>query len=191
MEATEAEKQETLEIVAPFMRREVVNELCSGRHWETYRERKLAMLRRQIAFGIFGQRMIARHNATCQARTVDGLGQWKATIDPDLYFAAIEKYGYGCWRDKDFLNHTLRHTPEIRAPRPAQRTFVVNGFKDGDGLPTSRSGRGRPGSNNSRRRDGPDSPDQASRNTGAADVGAGDSAKREQLPGRPGPGGFS
>jgi hypothetical protein len=125
----ESQATERLEILAPFLSKSVLNELCSGRHWAEYRERRIQVLQGQVQFGIFAQNRIARYTSRCSTRFVEGLGQWKACIDPDLYFAARAKYGEDCWKDKDFLNDTLKKTPECRVPAPAPRLHRVQGFK--------------------------------------------------------------
>jgi len=122
--------EDSLEIVAPFLRNDVLTELCSGRHFIDYRERKIQKLREGTARAMQRQRLIASFNAGIEAREVGGFRRTMC-IDPLLYMAAREKYGPKCWRDPDFRKHTLKHTPEVRVPEPATRGAVaVNGFRD-------------------------------------------------------------
>lgn len=119
-----------LEIIAPFLSRAVLNELCSGRCFEEYRRRRLERLRAKRMHGLWIQRQMGLENAQRETRFVDGLGQHIATIDPEIYGATELRYGAGCWRDKSFLKHTLDRSPELRVPAPAPRFIQVNGFRD-------------------------------------------------------------
>lgn len=35
-------------------------------------------------------------------------------IHPEFYHAFGEKWGYDCWKDKEFINHTLKANPQCR-----------------------------------------------------------------------------
>jgi len=118
-----------LEIVAPFLPRNVLIELCAGRCFDEYRRRRLDRLRQQRMRGLEIQRQMGRENAQREMRFVDGIGQHIATIEPQIYHAAELRYGKGCWKDPDFRNHTLKRSPELRVPAPAPRFIPVNGFR--------------------------------------------------------------
>ena len=120
---------ETLEILAPFMPRAVVIELCSGRHLEEYKRRKIEMLQNGAHRAIWMQRQMGRENAGRETRALDGI-RHRATIDPMIYGMARQKYGEDCWQDKDFREHTYKRSPELMVPDPPRRSFPVNGFKD-------------------------------------------------------------
>lgn len=126
----DSERLESLEILAPFMPRSVVNELCSGRVFEEYRRRRLAMFRAATLRAIWEQKQMAQEMAGRETRFVDGLGQHKMIVHPLLQAIAEKKWGKGCWQDKGFQNHTLKHSPELRVPKPAPRSILVNGFRD-------------------------------------------------------------
>jgi hypothetical protein len=123
-----SESQE-LELVAPLLPRKVLIELCAGRCFEDYRRKKLERLRRARIRGLWIQRQMGLENAERETRFVDGLGQHIATIDPLVYHAAELRYGEGCWRDKEWRNHTLKRSPELRVPAPKPRFIPVNGFR--------------------------------------------------------------
>ena|ERR1044071_7655809 len=151
---TPEQTQETVELLAPFMPRAVVNELCSGRQYADYRERKRELQLAHVHFGMWYQRnVIAKQLARSQPKSRDGF-RWLGTISDELEFSCRGKYGANCWSDPDFVKHTLKHTPESRAPKPATPFVVVNGF--------------RKGFNNSRRSDGLITRPKSDRNTGAA-----------------------
>lgn len=59
------------------------------------------------------ERMIAR-------KTVDGLGQLTAIIDPQVYLRWQHDQP-GCWSDKRFGREFLRDNPECRAARPDKK----------------------------------------------------------------------
>jgi hypothetical protein len=121
---------ETLEFMAPFLTREVVNELCSGRKWEDYRARKLELLRARIARAWWRQRRLAKREQGKDTRFVDGIGQRKAIVDEELVAFTRAKYGRLAFHDPDHLNYILKEHPELRVPVPKPRHLMVNGFKD-------------------------------------------------------------
>lgn len=120
----------TLEIMAPFLPKAVVNELCSGRKWEDYRKRKLELLRWRIARAWWRQRRLAERERQKETRFVDGIGQRKAVVDEELFAFTREKYGRLAFHDPDHLNYILKEHPELRVPTPKPRYLMVNGFRD-------------------------------------------------------------
>jgi hypothetical protein len=123
--------EQTLDLIAPFMPRDVMVELCSGRRFNDYRERKLEYLRWQTYQAIQRQKAIGRLNAQCQTRTIGGGAiRWKMCVDDHLEAQARFKYGRQCWQDPDFLKDTWKKTPEVRVPDPPRRSFPVNGFRN-------------------------------------------------------------
>jgi hypothetical protein len=121
---------ETLEILAPFLTKPLVTELCSGRKWADYRERKLQLLRQRIARAWARQRQLAKYHQQRETRFVDGVGQHKAVIDEELFAFTRSKYRRLAFHDPDNLNFILRKHPEFRVPAPKPRYHVVNGFRD-------------------------------------------------------------
>jgi hypothetical protein len=120
---------ETLELLAPFLTKPVVNELCSGRKWEDYRARKLELLRWRIARAWWRQQRLAERERHSQPRFVDGIGQRKAVVDEELVAFTRAKYGRHSFHDPDHLNFILKEHPELRVPTPKPRYVMVNGFK--------------------------------------------------------------
>jgi|SRR5215475_6615669 len=122
---------QTLELMAPFLPKAIVNELCSGRKWADYRERKLDMLRARIARAWQRQRvLVEREKQFTRPKFVDGAGQRKAVIDEELFMFTRAKYGRLAFHDPDHLNFILKEHPELRAPSPPPRYLMVNGFRD-------------------------------------------------------------
>ena len=121
---------ETVEVLAPLLDKPIVNELCSGRKWEDYRKRKLELLRYRIARAWWRQRRLAEREKYSQPRFVDGIGQRKAVVDEELVAFTRSKYGRDAFHDPDHLNFILKEHPELRAPTPAPRYHMVNGFRD-------------------------------------------------------------
>ena len=126
--------RETLEILAPFLTKPVVNELCSGRLWADYRARKLELRRWKIARAWWRQRRLAERERQRETRFVDGIGQRKAVVDEELVGLTREKYGRLSFHDPDHLNFILREHPELRVPAPKPRYLMVNGFRDAIGI---------------------------------------------------------
>jgi hypothetical protein len=122
--------RETLEILAPFLDKAVVTELCSGRKWADYRARKLELLRYRIARAWWRQRRLAKRERANETRFVDGIGQRKAVVDEELVAFTRAKYDRLAFHDPDHLNYILREHPELRVPAPKPRYHMVNGFKD-------------------------------------------------------------
>ena len=121
---------ETVEVLAPLLEKPIVTELCSGRKWEDYRKRKLDLLRWRIARAWWRQRRLAERERHSQPRFVDGVGQRKAVIDEELAAFTRAKYGRLSFHDPDHLNFILKEHPELKAPTPAPRYHMVNGFRD-------------------------------------------------------------
>ena len=129
--------QLVLEIMAPLLDKAQVNELCSGRLYSEYRERRMQLFRRQLERALWEQKQIARENAQRETRFVNGLGQHKMCIHPFLKELMRRRYGDQCWQDPDFEKDTWRKSPELRVPAPKSRHLVVNGFKQ----PTNHNGK--------------------------------------------------
>jgi hypothetical protein len=132
----EGEPTGALELMAPFLSRSEINELCSGRLYEGYRKRKLEVYRRQLEFAIHAQKQTAIESSRRETRFVNGVGQHKMVIDPFLHGLMRRRYGEDCWQDPDFVKDCWKKTPELRVPSPPRRFHPVNGFKDcgaGDG----------------------------------------------------------
>lgn len=127
-----------LELVAPFLSRREVNELCSGRLWEEYRRRKMEIYRWRWARAVWRQRQIAKEMRNYQGRFVDGVGQLKATIDPE-YRKAVEILNGHEFKDPDFRRAALKSIPELRMPAPPPR-LRVNGFRSGGMVPGENPG---------------------------------------------------
>jgi hypothetical protein len=125
---TEGENARAVELMAPFLTRSQVNELCSGRLYEEYRRRKMQIFRWRWARAVWRQRQIAKELQGRETRFVDGLGQHKAVIDPE-YQKMLEFVNSESWRDPDFKKAALAQLPELRVPAPAPRFHQVNGFR--------------------------------------------------------------
>lgn len=78
----------------------VENELRSGILFDQVMARA-----RQKAIGIVNSK---KH------KSIDGLGQKKASIDATSFHFWGNKLGYDCWRDKKFLDEYLRDNPQAR-----------------------------------------------------------------------------
>jgi hypothetical protein len=130
MDNGEMGPRETLEVLAPLLPKQVVNELCSGRKWEDYRARKLELLRWRIARAWWRQRQIAKEEQGKETRFVDGIGQRKARVDEELVGFTRAKFGRHAFHDPDHLNYILKEHPELRVPTPKPRYLMVNGFKN-------------------------------------------------------------
>jgi hypothetical protein len=65
-----------------------------------------------------------------ETRFVDGIGEFKAKVHPDLVQGTRDKYGRLSFHDPDHLNYILREHPELRVPTPRPRYLMVNGFRD-------------------------------------------------------------
>ena len=122
---------QAIEDLGPLLERAVLNELCSGRCFEDYRKEKLARLRARRVAAFRRQQAIAKFNQGCQTRFVEGMGQWLGTIDPEIYFGQICNTGReDCWSDPDFRKDMFKKNEFLRAPRPAPKFVVVDGFRD-------------------------------------------------------------
>jgi len=89
------------------------------------------MLRARIARAWQRQRVLAeREKQFTRPKFVDGAGQRKAVIDEELFMFTRAKYGRLAFHDPDHLNFILKEHPELRAPVPAPRYLMVNGFRD-------------------------------------------------------------
>jgi hypothetical protein len=127
--AQEVEKFEIF--AAPFLPRAIVNELCSGRCFNEYKERRTEMLRQGIHRAIERQRWLGYINSKRETRAIGGGAvRHVMSVAPELEMACRLKYGRQCWQDPDFRRDTYKKTPEVRVPDPPRRSFPVNGFKE-------------------------------------------------------------
>jgi len=121
----------TLEALAPFTPGAVINELCSGRLFSEYRERRMQRLREQMHFELEYQQMLGRLNSQRDTRIIGGGAiRHKMTISPGIEMLFRRRHGRNCWQDPDFVKDTWNKSPEVRVPEPKRRSFPVNGFKD-------------------------------------------------------------
>ena len=127
--AESVEERTALELMAPFLPKAVINELCSGRKYIPYLERKRQRRLWAIECAWWRQRQIAREVRQREYRYVDGLGQLKAIVDPVLEAGTRDIYGRHSFHDPDHLNYILKEHPELRVPTPQPRFVMVNGFK--------------------------------------------------------------
>jgi|SRR5215831_4114775 len=139
-EAAKQSEQRALEIVAPFLKRDELNELCSGRCFSEYRERRKQFQRARLHHAIAQQKALGRFNAQRETRAIgDGAIRWVMSLVPELEMACRQIYGEQCWQDPDFKKDTYKKTPEVRVPEPKRRAWPVNGFRD---LVSSETARG-------------------------------------------------
>lgn len=47
-------------------------------------------------------------------RSVEGMGRLRLRVDPYHYHHYGQKYGYACWRDKEFLRDVEKKHPELK-----------------------------------------------------------------------------
>lgn len=120
-----------IEIMAPFLPREQVIELCSGRKaLAEWREEKIKRHRWRYHVAWWRQRQMARRNAQRQMRFVDGPGAHTLTVDDHLAALCRLRYGSNCLQDPDFRRRLAQDHPEVRVPSPPRRLHPVNGFRD-------------------------------------------------------------
>lgn len=120
----------SIEILAPFLPRAEMTELCSGRKaFAAWRDAKLNLYRRRMAHAYWMQRQIAQRNQGREMKFVDGPGYHRLSIDPVLHAAAKLRYGEHIWKDPHFRSRVERDHPEMRVPCPSRRLHPVNGFK--------------------------------------------------------------
>ncbi len=60
------------------------------------------------------QKRIAADTTRTQLRSIDGIGRLRMRVDPTLYHAWGQKYGYDCWKDGQFLREVERDNPAVR-----------------------------------------------------------------------------
>jgi hypothetical protein len=131
--------QKGLELVAPFLTKPQINELCSGRLWEEYKERRMRLFQAQLKRALWRQRQYARQSGSLETRRVEGVGCHKGKVDEFLHALFQRRYGLDCWQDPDFRKDCYKKTPEIRVPEPARRV-LVNGFRPAGMVPGENPG---------------------------------------------------
>lgn len=75
------------------------------------------------------QILIGKTNHRQERRSVEGLGRLRMSVDPALYHAAGQKYGYGCWRDNGFLKDVERDEPAVKVKCGGTR--IQSGYSGG------------------------------------------------------------
>jgi hypothetical protein len=93
------------------LRRAVINEFSTGiqKDW--------------VQAGI-QQKRIAADTRSTDIKSVDGIGRLRMRVDPTLYHAWGQKYGYDCWRDSQFLREVERDNPAVRVNSSGTRLQV-------------------------------------------------------------------
>lgn len=88
---------ECLEGLPANIRRAVVRELTAGYERE--------MLGAAVLQGKIEKGNQERH------RSIEGIGRLRMRVDATLFHSWGQKYGYGCWRDGQFLREIERDNP--------------------------------------------------------------------------------
>jgi hypothetical protein len=121
----------SIEILAPYLPREHLIELCSGRRaFAAWREAKKRDARIRYQRACQEQIQLARRNADREMRFVDGAGYHRLSMTEYFEMKARLRYGHGIFHDKAFVRRVERDHPEMRVPRPPRRFHPVNGFKE-------------------------------------------------------------
>lgn len=71
------------------------------------------------------QREIARQGQ--DARHIDGLGEKRLQVSPQLYMDAIHNHGADVWKDPDFVKKVHRDHPEARVNSRSGKCMVGYG----------------------------------------------------------------
>ena len=88
------------------------------------------------AFALHGQQRIAEANARLDHAFVDGLGELKMRIHPDIYFRMVALYGPRCWHDPEFRKSVYKKNPEVRVHCRSRKTTVpVQGLRRASQVP--------------------------------------------------------
>ena len=62
----------------------------------------------------YAEQARAAHTAKRETRSVEGMGELKARINPTSYHYWGKRVGYKCWDDRKFIKEYLRDNPESR-----------------------------------------------------------------------------
>ncbi|XHR29899.1 MAG: hypothetical protein ACFUZC_04960 [Chthoniobacteraceae bacterium] len=88
------------------------------------------------AFALASQRRIAEANAQIDHAFVDGLGELKMQIHPDIYWRMVALYGPRCWHDPEFRASVYKKNPEVRVHCRSRKTTVrVQGLRRSSQVP--------------------------------------------------------
>lgn len=88
------------------------------------------------AFALHKQQRIAAANARLDHAFVDGLGELKMRIHPDIYFRMVALYGPRCWQDPAFRKSVYDKNPEVRVHcRSRKVTARVQGLRGSPQVP--------------------------------------------------------
>ncbi len=72
---------------------------------------------------------IGKTNHRQERRSIDGVGRLRMSVDPALFHAAGQKYGYSCWRDNQFLKDVERDEPSVKVKCGGTR--IQSGYSGG------------------------------------------------------------
>jgi len=64
--------------------------------------------------GAVNQKRIAAASRNIPRKSIEGIGRLRMRVDADLYHLWGQKYGYECWKDKQFLNEMERDNESLR-----------------------------------------------------------------------------
>jgi hypothetical protein len=120
-----------IELLAPFLPREEMIELCSGRKaLQAWREKKIKEARYRYELACRRQLEIGRRNQAREMRFVDGPGYHRLSLDDDWEMRLRLYYGRHWFQDKKLVRRLERDHPEVCVPRPPRRLHAVNGFRE-------------------------------------------------------------
>jgi len=100
------------------LRLAVIEELKRGAHQEC-----VASMAQQKRIGI------ENHSQTY--KSIEGAGRLRMRVDPTHFHFWGQKVGYGCWRDKTFLNDVEKWNPELKLKCGGTRLQVGFGTPSG------------------------------------------------------------
>ena len=75
----------------------------------------------------YAEQARAAHAAKRETRSVEGMGELKARINPTSYHYWGKRLGYKCWDDRQFMKEYLRDNPESRVNGVSGKTQVGYG----------------------------------------------------------------
>lgn len=124
-------KREGVGVLTPDLPDEILTDLRKSPRLQAARDELRSAAKVAAVLAGIRQRKLYEANAQIERAFVDGMGAHIACIDPEIYARMELMYGRGCWRDKAFLNDTLKKNPQLRIKCGSRKTMIpVNGLRD-------------------------------------------------------------
>src|SRR5205807_4741796 len=124
-------EQEGPEVIRRGTPREILADIKRNPTLVAAKDELIRGARVELVLALIRQRQMKAISDRLEFHHVEGVGQRIACIDPVIYERMRNEYGPQCWRDREFLNDTLKKNPHLQVRCvPRRLTLLVQGRRE-------------------------------------------------------------